>query len=72
MSKGIMDLNGAIKDWAPDRSTENSPITIVDNFQGFNVTTDTVDGEHPNDKGNQKIADNFFDPLVAAIRSVSV
>ncbi|KAF2658802.1 carbohydrate esterase family 3 protein, partial [Lophiostoma macrostomum CBS 122681] len=67
-SQSLIDLNTAIRAWAPGKSTDASPITLVDNFTGFNVTTDTVDGEHPNDKGNQKMADKFFDPLVGAVR----
>ncbi|KAF2473945.1 SGNH hydrolase [Lindgomyces ingoldianus] len=69
--QGIIDLNKAIVQWAPTKSTKESSIVVVDNFTGFNVTTDTVDGEHPNDKGNQKLADKFYQPLVDAIRSVS-
>ena len=68
---GIIDLNKAIVAWGPTKSTKESPITIVDNFTGFNTTTDTTDGEHPNDKGNQKLADKFFQPLTDAIKSVS-
>jgi lysophospholipase L1-like esterase len=70
-TQGIIDLNNAIKAWAPTKSTSQSPIVIVDNFTGFNSSTDTVDGEHPNDKGDQKMADKFYQPLVNAIRSVS-
>ncbi|KAF2175414.1 carbohydrate esterase family 3 protein [Zopfia rhizophila CBS 207.26] len=66
----IVDLNKAIVSWAPTKSTQASPITIVDNFTGFNVATDTTDGEHPNDKGNQKLADKFYPPLLEAIKSV--
>ncbi|KAF2188177.1 carbohydrate esterase family 3 protein [Zopfia rhizophila CBS 207.26] len=69
--QGIIDLNEAIVSWAPTKSTRASPITIVDNFSGFNTTTDTTDGEHPNDKGNQKLADKFYPPLSEAIKSVS-
>ncbi|KAF2800121.1 carbohydrate esterase family 3 protein [Melanomma pulvis-pyrius CBS 109.77] len=68
---GITELNKAIVAWGPTKSTKESPITIVDNNTGFNTTTDTVDGEHPNDKGNTKFADKFFTPLYSAIKSVS-
>ncbi|ORY09648.1 SGNH hydrolase-type esterase domain-containing protein [Clohesyomyces aquaticus] len=69
--QGIIDLNKAIATWAPTKSTSQSPIVVIDNFTGFNVTTDTVDGEHPNDSGNQKLANKFYQPLVNAIKSVS-
>jgi lysophospholipase L1-like esterase len=70
-NSGIVELNKAIIAWAPTKSTKQSPITIVDNYTGFNTTTDTVDGEHPNDAGNEKLASKFFQPLTDAIRSVS-
>ncbi|KAF2873387.1 SGNH hydrolase-type esterase domain-containing protein [Massariosphaeria phaeospora] len=68
---GIVDLNKAIAKWGPIYSTVESPIAIVDNFTGFNVTIDTSDGEHPNEWGNQKFANKFFAPTADAIRRVS-
>ncbi|KAF2176004.1 carbohydrate esterase family 3 protein [Zopfia rhizophila CBS 207.26] len=69
--QGVIDLNKAIVSWAPTKSTQASPITIVDNFSGFNTITDTTDGKHPNDKGNQKLANKFYPPLLEAIKCVS-
>ncbi|KAF2708788.1 carbohydrate esterase family 3 protein [Pleomassaria siparia CBS 279.74] len=68
---GITELNKAIAAWVPTKTTAQSPITLIDNNTGFNTTTDTVDGEHPNDSGNQKISDKFLNPLIGAIASVS-
>ncbi|KAF1994810.1 carbohydrate esterase family 3 protein [Amniculicola lignicola CBS 123094] len=64
-------LNDAIAAWAPTKSTSQSRIWIVDNFTGFNATSDTVDGEHPNNAGDAKIANKFYQPLADAIKSVS-
>ncbi|KAF2187529.1 carbohydrate esterase family 3 protein, partial [Zopfia rhizophila CBS 207.26] len=41
-----------ILEGAPTKSTQASPIIIMDNFSGFNTITDTTDGKHPNNKGN--------------------
>ncbi|PSN62079.1 SGNH hydrolase [Corynespora cassiicola Philippines] len=68
--QGIVDLNKAIVDWAPKRSSRQSPIIVVDNFTGFNTATDTIDGEHPNDAGNQKLASKFYQPVADQIKSV--
>ena len=70
-NNGITELNKAIVAWGPTKSTSRSPVVIVDNNTGFNTTTDTVDGEHPNTKGDLKLADKFFQPLVDAIKAVS-
>jgi len=61
----IIDLNTAIPAWAAGLSTGQSPITVVDQFSGYNTDTDTYDGCHPNDSGNAKIAANWFPALAA-------
>ncbi|KAF8646664.1 hypothetical protein AX16_007162 [Volvariella volvacea WC 439] len=66
----VIALNNAIVTWAPTKNATNSPITIVDQYTGFNAASDTIDGVHPNDSGNAKIAQKWLAPLQAAIRSV--
>jgi acyl-CoA thioesterase-1 len=39
----------------------------VDQWTGFNTTTDTGDGVHPNDSGIRKIADRWYPALTAAL-----
>lgn len=68
---GIKALNTAIATWAPTKSTRTSPIFVVDNFTGFDAVKDTVEGEHPNDSGNEKIANKVYPVLVQAYRSAS-
>lgn len=63
----VIAFNNALPAWAASKSTSNSPITIVDQWTGFNTATDTYDGVHPNSAGDQKIAAKWFSPLVAAI-----
>jgi acyl-CoA thioesterase-1 len=63
----VTDLNAAIPDWAASLSTDASPITVVDQWTGFDTTTDTYDGVHPNDAGNRKIAETWYPPLAAAL-----
>ncbi|PGH18277.1 hypothetical protein AJ79_00616 [Helicocarpus griseus UAMH5409] len=66
----VEEFNSAVAEWAPTKSTEESPIVIVDCFTGFDTGTDTGDGVHPNEAGNEKIANSWFEPLSEAIKQV--
>ncbi|UPX18944.1 uncharacterized protein EKO05_0009225 [Ascochyta rabiei] len=68
---GIVNLNAAIKQYAPSKNTRASPVVFVDNFTGFDAVADTTDGEHPNDSGNEKMATKFFAATRDAIKAVS-
>ncbi|KFY15606.1 hypothetical protein V491_05632 [Pseudogymnoascus sp. VKM F-3775] len=68
---GIIALNDAIPAWAAEKSTTESPITVVDCYTGYDTATDTYDGVHPNDSGNVKLADAWFEPLQAAIAAAA-
>nr|WP_239145392.1 SGNH/GDSL hydrolase family protein [Actinoplanes couchii] len=63
----VITLNAAIPAWAASLSTAASPITVVDQWTGFNTSTDTYDGVHPNDAGNVKIAAKWLPAVQAAI-----
>jgi hypothetical protein len=55
----IPALNTAIESWAQTKGTTASPITVVDQYTGFNADSDTRDGVHPNDSGSQKMANKW-------------
>ena len=59
------NLNAQIPGWATTNSTAASPISVVDQFTGFNPAQgqDTSDGVHPNTSGSMKIAKKWFDAL---------
>jgi lysophospholipase L1-like esterase len=61
----VVAFDNAIPAWAAGKSTAASPIVVVDQWTGFNTSTDTVDGVHPNDAGNQKISDRWYPALTA-------
>ena len=63
----VVNLNAAIPAWAASLTTAASPITVVDQWTGFNDATDTYDGVHPNDAGNVKIANRWYPAVSAAI-----
>ncbi|KAK9328086.1 SGNH hydrolase-type esterase domain-containing protein [Lipomyces starkeyi] len=61
-----VNLNDAISPWALSKTTTASPIIVVDQYTGFS-TSDLIDGVHPNDSGDQKMANVWYQPLVNAI-----
>jgi lysophospholipase L1-like esterase len=66
----VVALNAAIPGWAAGRTTAASPIVVVDQWTGFNTATDTGDGVHPNDSGNQKMAARWYPPLAQVLSGV--
>jgi lysophospholipase L1-like esterase len=69
-AQGVVNLDAAIPAWAASLSTTQSPIVVVDQWTGFNDATDTGDGVHPNDSGNQKIAAKWLSPLEAQLNTL--
>ncbi|GIG70612.1 cellulose binding domain-containing protein [Phytomonospora endophytica] len=61
-----VELNRRIPAWAAGLTTAASPISVVDQWTGFDVAADTYDGVHPTDSGFRKMADRFH-PAVAAV-----
>jgi hypothetical protein len=52
----IAALNSLLPDLAAGKTRKDSPILLVDQYTGFDVTADTWDGVHPNPGGEQKLA----------------
>jgi lysophospholipase L1-like esterase len=71
-AQGVVNLDAAIPAWAASLSTTQSPIVVVDQWTGFNDATDTVDGVHPNDSGNQKMSDRWYPALASAVGGTPV
>ena len=47
----VQDLNAQIPGIITDKDLPNSPVILVDQNTGFNASTDTYDGIHPNAEG---------------------
>ncbi|WP_159944122.1 MULTISPECIES: SGNH/GDSL hydrolase family protein [unclassified Nocardiopsis] len=60
----VRDLNAAIPGWAAGLSTRRSPVTVVDQWTGFDTDTDTYDGVHPSASGDRRIADRWREALL--------
>jgi GDSL-like Lipase/Acylhydrolase family len=67
VNQRIIELNQRIDSIAISKSTVESPVVIVDQNLGFNVTEDTDDGVHPNRTGAEKIAQKWFEAVVKAV-----
>jgi acyl-CoA thioesterase-1 len=63
----ISALNAEILSLATSLHTPASPITVVDQFTGFD-SADRYDGLHPNDAGEQKMAAKWLPELKAALQ----
>ena len=66
----IVEFNAAIPGWAAGLSTAQSPITVVDQWTGFDAVADTVDGVHPNTAGFQKMADRWYPKLAQLLDGI--
>ena len=64
----VMALNKAIPGWAASKNLTDSPIAVVDCWTGFDTAKDTGDGVHPNNSGNEKLANCWYEPLRKAIQ----
>lgn len=64
----VQSLNSAIVTWAQCLNSTESPIWVVDQHAGFSTTADLRDGLHPNDSGDQKMANVWYPALVNAFK----
>jgi lysophospholipase L1-like esterase len=56
-------FNADIPQITVDKFDPNSPIVIVDQFTGFSVASDTYDNIHPNEAGEEKMAQKWRDAI---------
>ncbi|HEY2672013.1 MAG TPA: cellulose binding domain-containing protein [Rugosimonospora sp.] len=63
----VVAFDSQIPAWANAKSTAASPVIVVDQWTGFDDSTDTIDGVHPNDSGNLKMSNRWYPPLAALL-----
>lgn len=56
----IGEFNEGLVELAKAKDTPTSRVVLVDHFGGFDAEQDSYDGIHPNDGGNQKMANRWF------------
>ncbi|MBN8233395.1 cellulose-binding protein [Corallococcus macrosporus] len=59
----LQSLNQRIPLLAEAKSTEESPVYVVDQWTGFVPSTDTYDGVHPNSLGEEKMAERWYQAI---------
>ena len=59
----IAVLNGNLPALVADKVQAESPIVLVDQDTGFDPSTMTYDGTHPNAIGDSRMADRWFEKL---------
>ena len=59
----IEPLNVEIPGLAAAKNTPSSPVIVVDQYTGFDVALDTYDDVHPNNSGEDKMAQRWFETL---------
>ena len=67
----IPPFNDRIPLLAAAKHSENSPVLVVDQSTGFDPWQHTYDGIHPNELGEQFMADRWLVPLQAILASVT-
>ncbi len=65
IADNIVELNERIPEFAQSLNTAASEVILVDQFTGFDPTpgADTWDGVHPNEAGEEKMAQRWFEAL---------
>jgi lysophospholipase L1-like esterase len=66
-NKWINELNEKIDKIGESESTEESPVVIVDQNSEFDVSEDTYDGIHPDESGEEKMAQKWFDAIIDSL-----
>lgn len=61
--KAVIALNMIIPEFASDMNTKISPVIVVDQFSGFDLSKDTYDKVHPTASGEEKMGKNWFDAI---------
>ncbi|KAF2653040.1 carbohydrate esterase family 3 protein [Lophiostoma macrostomum CBS 122681] len=63
----IHAYNDAMSEWVTKKTETRSPVTLVDVYSGFEYQTMTKDGKHPNEAGDQFMAERYFPAIQHAL-----
>lgn len=67
-STSIQELNAKIPELAESKSTDTSPVIVVNQWEGFDAKADTYDGVHPDELGEEKMATRWFEAIVKILK----
>lgn len=60
---GIILLNKEIRKLGPAKNTKESPVIVVDQYSGYEFS-DSFDGVHPGESGEEKMAGKWFEGIM--------
>ena len=63
----IPAFNAKLPTLVADKNQVESPIVLVDQYSGFDPTSMTYDGTHPNAVGDSRMADRWFEQLAPVL-----
>ena len=63
----LQQLDAQIPSLVSQKSTAQSKVLLVDQWTGFNASTETYDGIHPTPAGEQKIANKWYTALTSVL-----
>ena len=64
---GIPALNAQLSTLVANKDREDSPVRLVDQHSGFDPSTMTYDGTHPNAADDSRMADRWFETLTPVL-----
>ncbi len=67
--KDIPLLNAQLPALVAAKNSVESPVILVDQYTGFDPTTMTTDGVHPNGIGESRMADRWFEKLAPMLNA---
>ncbi len=62
-NRDTADFNEFIESFAASKTTTASPVVIVDQYEGYNPSSDNHDNYHPNERGEEKMATRWLNAL---------
>ncbi len=60
---GIAEFNSDVITLAGQKHIPQSPVIVVDHWTGFSSSQDSFDGIHPNESGEERMANNWYSAL---------
>jgi lysophospholipase L1-like esterase len=69
--QAIKLFNPAVLQFAESKTTSESPVIIVDQFTGINPDTDMYDDIHPNEIGEKKMAERWFNAMKPFLKKLN-
>jgi lysophospholipase L1-like esterase len=65
--QAVEKINEMIPSVVLQMNNSDSPVILVDHFSGFDANVETYDGVHPNALGEERMAQRWFDAIIASI-----